>query len=323
MLFLGKHLGVALTVKKNVYGFTLAFALLFSAAAGLMLVVPVEANFTVVNYCPSIVITSEGFVSPDMQSIQRDGNNYFLTEDIKGYSLRVERSNIVLDGQGHLLNCTPYTNHPILAYDVTNVTVKNFQIQGVTGILIGRSSHCTIDGIKIDHYKVALTESNFNTVTNCNAGISIVASNSNTITKNNLTNVVIFGGHSDTASNAFYLNNVFDGYSLINDIAFWDNGSVGNYWVGYNGTDADGDGIGDTPYVLDADNVDYHPLMCPYDIENDAIAFPTPEPQPEPFPTTLVIATALSGAFVFIGLIIYFKLRFLALLVLLLLSRFQ
>jgi len=40
--------------------------------------------------------------------------------------------------------------------------------------------------------------------------------------------------------------------------------SGGNYWSDYNGTDANHDGIGDTPYVIDTKNADNYPLMTPY-----------------------------------------------------------
>lgn len=46
----------------------------------------------------------------------------------------------------------------------------------------------------------------------------------------------------------------------------FDNGTRGNYWSDYNGTDSNGDGIGDTPYLIDANRTDFYPLIAPFNI---------------------------------------------------------
>jgi parallel beta-helix repeat protein len=114
-------------------------------------------------------------------------------------------------------------------------------------------------------------------------------------------------------SNTFYHNifknnnkNVYDSWNNLTARNFWDNGEVGNYWDDYNGTDSNRDGIGDTPYVINGDNIDNYPLMAPFDIENNTVVLPPPEP----FPTTLVVAASIAVAVAIgVGLLVYFKKR--------------
>jgi nitrous oxidase accessory protein len=85
--------------------------------------------------------------------------------------------------------------------------------------------------------------------------------------------VAIGGNHQVAENNTFYHNTFVNnnknvGYNWqINGIGnSWDNGKEGNYWDDYNGTDANGDGIGDIPYIIDEINQDNYPLMTPINI---------------------------------------------------------
>lgn len=77
------------------------------------------------------------------------------------------------------------------------------------------------------------------------------------------------------ASGACQNNNIYHNNFLENNknafdqgINNWDDGEYGNYWDDYNGTDDDGDGIGDTPYTISGgNNKDNYPLMIPNGVD--------------------------------------------------------
>jgi len=105
----------------------------------------------------------------------------------------------------------------------------------------------------------------------------------------------------------------------------YDNGSRGNYWIDYTGSDSNGDGIGDTAYYLYENNQDRYPLLNPLAIQPVQVpqvpevpdgettivggASPSPSPSPqetESFPTSYsmgfvaLIIAALLGSIVYI-----------------------
>jgi len=116
--------------------------------------------------------------------------------------------------------------------------------------------------------------------TNMN-GILLLESSGNTILENDLASNTNYAIRTERASgNSIYHNNFIDNTGQVynweqQSINDWDDGypSGGNYWSDYNGTDlhsgsyqneTGSDGIGDTSYIIDADNLDHFPLMHPY-----------------------------------------------------------
>jgi parallel beta-helix repeat protein len=215
-------------------------------------------------------------------------------------------------------------------YITTGLFLENAG-QNITGNIVKGGIQCignnhTITNNNLDHVWILgseiLIESN--TISD-DVGIGIGAWG-NSVFNNSIKNCrvgIAFWGYA--SNNTIYHNNFLnntiqvqmqDPYNAF--VGKWDKGHAigGNYWSDYlfkypNAAEIDRSGIGDTPYVIDANNQDNYPLMYPYDIEKNTTAFPTSEPQPEPesFPTTLVVAPIASVVVVGAVVAFYFRKR--------------
>lgn len=106
-----------------------------------------------------------------------------------------------------------------------------------------------------------------NKFTDNNYALRIKGSGFNTIIKNQIKNnqyglYFCCGAKNNIAYNNVFINNTnWNADDAIGNT--WDNGMIGNYWDDYTGNDENGDGIGDTPYLVGGDKGDNFPLMEP------------------------------------------------------------
>jgi parallel beta-helix repeat protein len=165
-----------------------------------------------------------------------------------------------------------------------NTVANNFVFKGGIGIflhssfqneVIGNSVTDASSGITLEFSNENIIDGNI--IFGGSMGIRFDGSNENTVRKNVMKDceLVALAFWRNASQNLFYLNSLINNTRNVQEprpefqafpINIWDNGTVGNYWSDYNGTDSDGDGIGDTPYVIDENNQDNYPLTEPHAI---------------------------------------------------------
>lgn len=224
---------------------------------------------------PKLLINSVGTVetptSDLLNYINRTGNTYTLTADmVDKCQIVIECSNIVLDGAGHIKTVTTGSYQNIIVLGA-NVTVKNLQVQSFQPIRVDGANCLLTDVVTNGVVKVNWE---FNTVTNFKGGLTIEGNN-NLILKSDISDLYVVG-----LSNSFCLNNFkFNSAPMLWYDNSWDNGSVGNYWRGYqtkypNAIEVGQTGVANLPYLIERDeysireypnarNVDNFPLMYP------------------------------------------------------------
>ena len=182
-----------------------------------------------------------------------------------------------------------------------NITVEDLNLSRTDiGIELWETGNCTISGNNIsannfDGIDLWVSSSSNsiignNITANSADGIYLYTSSGyNSIIGNNITGNKLDGiGFYSSSFNSIFHNNFIDNAQQVyssDSVNVWDDGypSGGNYWNDYNGTDihsgpyqneTGSDGIGDTPYVIDANNKDKYPrgvFMLAGDLNGDGI----------------------------------------------------
>jgi len=205
---------------------------------------------------------------------------------------------------------------PEIPVYVTNAVYGNTLTNG-DGLGIGGDGNIVFNNTVDSSYGLGVSSSASNNilcanrVINCTRGIHSFASEGSNNTfyanfvANNRYGVTVMHYFSRVGNSTFYHNNFINNDEQVNTDATvvlagtgtytayhfgcFDNGVEGNYWSDYDGTDANSDGIGDMPFIIDSNRRDSYPLMTPFDISSITVELPNwayqlPNPLPPPLP---------------------------------------
>jgi parallel beta-helix repeat protein len=129
-----------------------------------------------------------------------------------------------------------------------------------------------------------------NTISQCRSGVLMSGVSLNSFLANNISGASEYAVTLSASDFNSFFYNTFEGNTKVNESHkiywwgygndtyyaennLWDDGKEGNYWSDYTGVDADGDGIGETPYHVYENFTDHYPLTEPYDASKVQVNF--------------------------------------------------
>jgi parallel beta-helix repeat protein len=265
---------------------------------------------TKAEYQGNIIINADRSISPSTAPIEKTGNIYTLTRDFTG-SITVNRNNVILDGQGYTVLSDEYDEFGVVSLNkVSNVTVKSFispyNEEKTIGISLIDASNAIVANNTITGFESVQAwnggvytaiyirggESNIikeNTLIYNLNGIGLYDSANNQIVGNHVVGNVnfghlyshgisIIGASNNTTYHNNFLNSTYQA-KITGSANAWNDSYLGNYWSDYwkkypVAIQIGDSGVNNIPYVIDAQNIDKHPLTQPFSNEFYAPKFP-------------------------------------------------
>ena len=263
------------------------------------------SNFTIQNAGQVILVNCTGITVKNLNLSNVGIGIYFDgTDDCKIVNNTVNSNNMI----GIYMWCSK--NNTLQNNTVSNNYrgIDSEDLSG-TGIYLVYSNNNTLTsnnvsnnyaGIIADYSTGNMLRNNTANSNNGFGGILLGSSNNNTLTDNSASNnshgiYLWVSSNNNTIYHNSLINNTQNAYDTGTNQ--WDSGSAGNYYSDYNGTDPDGDGIGDDPYdIPGGSSVDRFPLMQPWAATTSLKGDLNHDNQITPADAAIALAIAATGA---------------------------